>query len=72
MSFGILVLLCFAFSCQALTLSTFLTPADKERYKARLLTAPHDDFEILAKSVAGLSILGVAVPEPEVSLVVSC
>lgn len=63
---GLIFLLCFGIVCQALTLSTYVTPADKDRYKARLLAPSSDDLAILEKSVVGLTVLGVALPDPEV------
>lgn len=63
---GLVFLLCFGIACQALTLSTYVTPADKERYKGRLLSSSGDDLAVLEKSAVGLSVLGLAVPEPEV------
>lgn len=65
LEFGLVFLLCFGIACQALTLSTYVTPADKERYKAKLLASSGDGLAVLEKTAVGLSVLGVALPEPD-------
>lgn len=72
LEFGLVFLLCFGIACQALTLSTYVTPADKERYKAKLLASSGDDLAVLEKTAVGLSVLGVALPEPDVRSVHFC
>jgi len=43
---------------QALTPSTYITPADRERFRRIFLTSAADDLESLYYSVLGISLLG--------------
>jgi len=43
---------------QALTPSTYITPADRERFRRIFLTSAADDLELLYYSVLGISLLG--------------
>ena len=50
---------------QALTPSTYFTPADRDRFRHIFLTSAADDLESLYYSVIGTSLLGDAPPEPQ-------
>lgn len=64
---GIALLVIFGLTVvgQALTPTTYFTPADRERFRRIFLAAPTDDLESLYYSVRGIGYLEDAVAEPQ-------
>jgi oligosaccharyltransferase complex subunit delta (ribophorin II) len=61
-----LVTLCLAVVGLALTPATYITKADRDRFKAIFLAAPvGDSLESLAYTVSGLAALDINAPEPQ-------
>ena len=62
---SLVLLLSLTIVGQALTPSTYFTPADRERFRRIFLTSAADDLESLYYSVLGISLLEDAPSEPQ-------
>jgi len=62
---SLIVLLSLTIFGQALTPSTYITPADRERFRRIFLASAADDLESLYYSVVGISLLEDVPSEPQ-------